>query len=165
MLDSIALTGLPLDGQTRTASLSYFEPGTAVTLPLPGEIALYVPSDRFWPYADAVLCAPDSPPGPPTHQGKEKMQNPLPRTYTHVAIQVTLEESKGRKRDKTVTFFTERNLAAWSRPAEEARWCLLWVTPYRRERKSGCVRGTQVFDEVYLQFGDVSADLDSLDQP
>ena len=161
-LDSIVVNGLPLDGQVLgPPSVFFFKPGTPVVLPRPGETAVYVPSDRFWPYVDAVVCSPDLLSGVPTHKGQKSSAAP-DSAYTHVAIQVTLEEPKGRKRAQTLRFFSEANMAAWSYPDSEARWCLLWITPYRREAQF-VTHEAHVFDERFLRFGEVSAELSFLD--
>ena len=162
-LDSIALNGLTLAGQTLRPSLFFFQPGRAVTLPMAGDATLFVPTDRFWPHLDAILVTPDSLPGQRTHTKGSKAAAAPAQPYTHIAIQVTLEDPQGAKRNKTVRFFTEPKLAAWIRSGEQARWCLLWVTPYRREKRT-ITQGQFVFDEMYLQFGDLSSDMGFLDK-
>ena len=162
-LDSIALRGLTLAGQTLRASLFFFQPGRAVTLPMAGEATLFVPTDRFWPHIDAILITPDSLPGHRTHTKGSRAAAAPAQPYTHIAIQVTLEDPQGSKRDKTVRFFTGPKMEAWVRPDETARWCLLWITPYSREKRTS-TQGQFTFDEVYLSFGDLSDDMDFLDK-
>ena len=88
----------------------------------------------------------------------------LMQPYTHIAIQVTLEDPQGSKQDKTVRFFTGPKMEAWVRSGENARWCLLWITPYSREKRTS-TQGRFTFDEMYLRFSDLSGDMHFLDNP
>lgn len=164
VIDSIVCGGLPVEGGRRLVAEDSvaFTPGHRVAQPLPGTTALYIPTDHFWPYIDAVFCAPQSLPGPQTHGGKKKEEAAPANNYTHFAIQVTLEEPKGRKRTQAVRFFAEHHETAWSGTDGQARWCLLWVTPHRKGPKKAS--GTDEFGEVFVQFGDISADLDFLNK-
>ena len=164
LAEVIALNGLTLAGQTLRASLFFFQPGRAVTLPMAGEATLFVPTDRFWPHLDAILITPDSLPGQRTHTKGSKAAAAPAQPYTHIAIQVTLEDPQGSKRDKAVRFFTGPKMEAWVRSGENARWCLLWITPYSREKRTS-TQGRFTFDEMHLSFSDLSGDMDFLDNP